>query len=139
VHDVSVLLMVIAPHAHGSLHVLFGILRWVLAPLVLGLAIGLVVRFAPAQKPDARWASAGSLLVIVVWIVATLRFKLWVTYVANFKSAVGSLTGLLFVTAYFFVSSAIFIVGAELGELLRKETRGRGIALPDLVNAVVRR
>ena len=136
---VSVLLMVIAPRAHGSLHVLFGVLRWLLAPLVLGLAIGLVVRFAPAQKPDARWASAGSLLVIVVWIVATLLFKLWVTYVANFKSAVGSLTGLLLVTAYFFVSAAIFIVGAELDELLRKETRGRGIALPDLVTAVVRR
>ena len=136
---VSVLLMVIAPRANGSWHVLFGILRWLLAPLVLGLAIGLVVRFAPAQKPDARWASAGSLLVIVVWIVATLLFKLWVTYVANFKSAVGSLTGLLLVTAYFFVSAAIFIVGAELDELLRKETRGRGIALPDLVTAVVRR
>lgn len=136
---VSVLLMVIAPRANGSWHVLFGILRWLIAPLVLVLAIGLVVRFAPAQKPDARWASAGSLLVIVVWIVATLLFKLWVTYVANFKSAVGSLTGLLLVTAYFFVSAAIFIAGAELDELLRKETRGRGLALPDLVTAVVRR
>lgn len=62
----AVLLMVVAPRAHGSLHVLFGILRWLLAPLLLGLAIGLVVRFAPAQKPDARWASAASLLVIVV-------------------------------------------------------------------------
>jgi membrane protein len=136
---VAVLLLVIAPRAHGSLHVLFSILRWLLAPLVLGLAIGLVVRFAPAQKPDSRWASAGSLLVIVVWIVATLLFKLWITYVADFKSAIGTLTGLLLLTTYFFVSSAIFIVGAELDELLRKETRGRGLALPDLVTAVVRR
>jgi membrane protein len=136
---VAVLLLVIAPRAQGSWHVLFSILRWLLAPLVLGLAIGLVVRFAPAQKPDSRWASAGSLLVIVVWIVATLLFKLWIAYVANFKSAIGTLTGLLLLTTYFFVSSAIFIVGAELDELLRKETRGRGLALPDLVTAVVRR
>ena len=61
------------------------------------------------------------------------------TYVANFKSAVGTLTGLLLVTTYFFVSAAIFIIGPELDELLRKETRGRGLALPDLVTAVVRR
>jgi membrane protein len=135
----SVLLLIVAPRAHGSLHVLLGLLRWLLSPLLLGLAIGLIVRFAPAQKPDSRWASVGSLLVIVVWIVATLLFKLWVTYVANFKSAVGTLTGLLLVTTYFFVSAAIFIVGAELDELLRKETRGRGVALPDLVAAVVRR
>jgi membrane protein len=135
----SVLLLIVAPRANGMLHVIFGILRWLLAPLLLGLAIGLIVRFAPAEKPDSRWASVGSLLVIVVWIVATLLFKLWVTYVANFQSAVGTLTGLLLVTTYFFVSSAIFIVGAELDELLRKETRGRGVALPDLVAAVVRR
>lgn len=135
----SVLLLIVAPRAHGTLHVLFGLLRWLLSPLLLGLAIGLIVRFAPAEKPDTRWASVGSLLVIVVWIVATLLFKLWVTYAANFQSAVGTLTGLLLVTTYFFVSSAIFIVGAELDELLRKETRGRGVGLPDLVAAVVRR
>jgi membrane protein len=93
------------------------------------------MRFAPAQKPDARWASAGSLLVIGVWIIATLLFDLWVRYVADFKTAIGSLTGLLLVTLYFFVSSVIFLIGAELDELLRKETRGRGVALPDLVAA----
>ena len=135
----AVLLLVVAPRAGGDLHVLLGVLRWVLAPLVLGLAVGLLVRFAPAQKPQARWASAGSLLVIVSWIVATLLFKLWIAYVANFRSAVGALTGLLLLTTYFFVSATIFIVGAELDELLRKETRGRGIALTDLVEAVVRR
>src|SRR5436190_4297026 len=135
----AMLLLVVAPRAGGTLHLLLGILRWLLAPLLLGLAVGLLVRFAPAQKPEARWASAGSLLVIGVWIIATLLFDLWITYVANFKTAVGTLTGLLLVTLYFFVSSAIFLVGAELDELLRKETRGRGVALPDLVAAVVRR
>src|SRR6266480_2622231 len=134
----AMLLLVVAPRAAGAFHVVFGILRWLLAPLLLGLAVGLLVRFAPAQKPESRWASAGSLLVIGVWIVATLLFRLWVTYVANFKTAVGSLTGLLLVTLYFFVSAAIFLVGAELDELLRKETNGRGVALPDLVAAVVR-
>jgi hypothetical protein len=34
--------------------------------------------------------------------------------------------------------SAIFLVGAELDESLRKETKGRGVALPDRVAAVVR-
>jgi membrane protein len=135
----AVLLLIAAPLANGVLHVVFGVLRWVLAPLLLMLAVGLLVRFAPAQKPEARWASVGSLLVIVSWIVATILFKLWITYVADFKTAIGTLTSLLLLTTYFFVSSAIFLVGAELDELLRKETRGRGVALPELVAAVVRR
>ena len=135
----AILLLIVAPRAGGALHVALGIARWLVAPLLLGLGVGLLFRFAPAQKPDARWASAGSVLVIGVWIIATLLFDLWVRYVADFKTAIGSLTGLLLVTLYFFVSSVIFLIGAELDELLRKETRGRGVALPDLVAAVVRR
>jgi membrane protein len=135
----AILLLIAAPLANGALHWILGILRWVLAPLLLGLGVGLLVRFAPAQKPESRWASVGSLLVIGTWIVVTLLFRVWVTYVADFKTAIGTLTGLLLVTTYFFVSSAIFLVGAELDELLRKQTRGRGVALPELVAAVVRR
>jgi membrane protein len=117
----AILIVVAGPRAGGAVDIVLGILRWLLAPLLLGLGIGLLVRYGPAQKPDARWASAGSLLVVVTWIVATLLFKLWVAYVANFKTAVGSLTGLLLLTLYLFVSSAIFLVGVELDELLRKE------------------
>ena len=131
----AILLLIVAPRAGGALHVALGIARWLVAPLLLGLGVGLLFRFAPAQKPDARWASTSAVLVIGVWIIATLLFDLWVRYVAD----IGSLTGLLLVTLYFFVSSVIFLIGAELDELLRKETRGRGVALPDLVAAVVRR
>ena len=135
----AILLLVTNPGLEGALEVLLGIGRWLLLLFLLGLAVGLLVRFAPAEKPDTRWASAGSLLVIGVWIVATLLFRLWVTTVADFKTATGSLTGLLLLSAYLFVSSAIFLVGAEVDELLRKETDGRGVALPDLLIGAVRR
>ena len=55
----AMLLLVVAPRTSGALHVLLGILRWLLAPLLLGLGVGLLVRYAPAQKPDSRWASVG--------------------------------------------------------------------------------
>ena len=135
----AMLVLVVAPRAGGAFDVLLSVVRWIFAPILLGLVVGLLFRFAPAEKPEARWASAGSLLVIVSWIVATLLFKLWVEHVANFKTAVGSLTSLLLLTLYLFVSAAIFLIGAELDELLRKETDGRGVALTDVFAAVVRR
>jgi hypothetical protein len=49
------------------------------------------------------------------------------------------LTGLLFLTAYVFVSPTVFLVGAELDELLRKETDGRAVAVTDLIAGVFRR
>jgi membrane protein len=129
----AILVLTVAPRAGGGLHVLLGIGRWIVAPLLLALAVGLLVRLAPAERPEARWASVGSLLVIASWIVASLLFKLWITYVANFKSAVGSLTGLLVLVTYVFVSSAIFLIGAELDELLRKQAHGRHVTVFELL------
>jgi membrane protein len=135
----AVLVLIVAPRTGGALHVLLGIGRWLIALVLLGTAVGVLVRVAPAERVEARWASVGSLLVIAVWLVASFLFKLWITTVANFKSATGTLTGLLLLTTYVFVSCAIFLVGAELDELLRKETDGRGVALGDVVGAVFRR
>jgi membrane protein len=129
----------VAPRAGGSLHFLLGVGRWLVAVVLLGVAVGVLVRLAPAERIEARWASAGSLLVIAVWLVASFLFKLWITTVANFKSATGTLTGLLLLTTYVFVSSTIFLVGAEVDELLRKETDGRGVALADVAGALFRR
>ena len=135
----AILVLTVAPRAGGSLHLLLGLGRWIVAPLLLVLAVGLLVRLAPAEKPEARWASVGSILVILVWIAASILFKLWITTVASFKSPQGSLTGLLILTSYTFVSAAIFLVGAELDELLRKETGGEVPALADVGRALLPR
>ena len=129
----AVLVLTVAPRAGGALHVLLGIGRWIVAPLLLALAVGLLVHLAPAERPEPRWASVASVLVIATWIVASLLFRLWITYVANFKTPIGSLTGLLVLTSYVIVSAAIFIVGAELDELLRKQAHGRHLNVVQLL------
>jgi membrane protein len=119
----SVLVVILGPRPEGAAHVIFGIARWPVAVLLLGLALGLLVRYGPAEHPEPRWASAGSLAVISSWILATVAFKWWVSSVANFKTATGTLTAFLVLTAYVFVSAAIFLLGVQLDELLRKNSR----------------
>jgi membrane protein len=122
--------------AEGALDVVVGIGRWVVAVTLLGLAVGLLFRYAPAERPQAKWASAGSVLVIASWIVASLLFRLYVTSVADFETAIGSLTVFLVLTAYVFTSAAIFIVGAQLDELLRKDAEeGESVGVFQLVRA----
>ena len=62
---------------------------------------------------------------IAAWIVATLIFELFVSHVANFKSATGQLTVFLVLITYVYISSIILLVGVELDEMLREDaTRG---------------
>jgi membrane protein len=102
---------------------LLAVAEWLAAIGLLVLAVGLLVRYASAERPGARWASAGSIVIVASWIVASLVFRLWVTSVANFKTATGQLTVFLLLTAYVLVSSAIFLLGVELDELLRQEAK----------------
>jgi membrane protein len=107
---------------NGALHVVLATGRWAIAVLLLTLAVGLVVRYAPAERPQASWASAGSVLIIGVWILASIGFRWFVGSLADFESAVGSLTVFLVLTTYVFTTSAIFLVGVQLDEVLRKGT-----------------
>ena len=106
---------------HGAWEVLVGLGRWVVAILLLATAIGLLMRFAPAEPRQKRWAGVGSALVILAWVAASMIFKLYVTDVANFKTATGSLAVFLVLTGYIYTSSIIFFVGVELDELFRED------------------
>jgi membrane protein len=122
----AVLAVVAGPEiAGGVLDLLLGVGRWIASVALLLLAVGLLFRYAPAERPEVRWASGGSVFVIAVWIVASLGFRWWVANVADFESAVGNLTAFLILTAYVFTSAAIFLAGAQLDEFLRQETRKR--------------
>jgi len=107
----------------GPRGVLLGLVRWAGAIVALGLLVGLLVRFAPAQQPRARWASLGAVLVVGSWVVASILFRVYISYLANFKTPIGSLTSLLVLTTYLFVSSTVFLVGVQVDEVLRKRRR----------------
>jgi membrane protein len=103
--------------------------RWPVAVVLLGLAVALLVRYAPAEHPEPRWASVGSAVIVTGWIVLSLGFAVWVRDVASYESALGSLFAFLILTAYVLGVAGVFLVGVELDESLRNggpATRARG-------------
>jgi membrane protein len=133
----SILVVLVAPRIEeGPADVVLSIARWPLGVVLLGLAVGLLVRYAPAERPEARWASAGSVLVIGSWLAASLAFGWYVTSVADFRTAVGSLTVFLVLTAYVFTSAALFLVGVQLDEFLRQDLKkGESIGVVERLRA----
>jgi membrane protein len=125
----SILVVTLASHLGGSFHVLVDIGRWILVVALLGIAVALLVRFAPAEPRPNKWVTLGSAFTVVAWIVATLIFNFYVSSVANFRSTIGTFVALFILTAYLYTTAIIFLVGVQADELIRKDaTRGeRGI------------
>jgi uncharacterized BrkB/YihY/UPF0761 family membrane protein len=59
--------------------------------------------------------------VVGTWVVTSLVFGWYAGSVANYETAVGSLTVFLVLTAYTLVSSAILLVGVLIDERARWE------------------
>lgn len=69
-----------------------GMVRWIATALLLTLALGVLVRWAPAERRSSRWASVGAAFVVFGWIAQSLIFAWYVRSLGSYKSAVGSLT-----------------------------------------------
>jgi membrane protein len=105
----------------GALEVVVAIGRWLIAVVLLALAVGLLVRYAPVEPRPNAWISGGSILVILAWVAASMIFRLLVTAVLNFRSATGGLAVFLVLSGYVYTSSIIFLLGVEVDELLRED------------------
>jgi len=117
----AVLVVSVAPKVgSGAVHFVLGVGRWLVAAVLLGVAIGALVRYAPAEHPRPRWASVGSIAIVGAWIVLSLVFRVWVSDVSNFKTGIGVLTAFLVLGAYIYLSVLVFVVGVQVDELLRK-------------------
>ena len=115
---------------HGSWGAPFAVMRWLVAIVLIVLAFGALVRFAPVKPRTTRWASGGATLVVVAWIVQALIFVEYLRRLANYRTAAGSLLGIYFLTTFLYVAAIIIMVGIELDEQLRQDVKGgqeRGI------------
>jgi membrane protein len=129
----AILLVVAAGGAvNGAFEIPFAICRWAGAILLVGLAFGLLVRYGPQKRRAKRWTSVGAGLVVAGWLVEAIVFRWYLGSLANFKTAVGSLTILLAVTAYFYIAAIILLVAIELDELLREDAGEAERALHEL-------
>lgn len=92
--------------------------------VLLWLTIAMLLRFAPAEPVEFRWISVGSVLVILSWLGASLAYGAYVRNLANFESTFGFVAAGMLLTGYLYASSIVFLVGAQVDELLREDVKG---------------
>lgn len=136
---VGSIVILLGLHASGAWEWPAAVLRWVAAIGLMIAAFGILVRTAPAKHRAKKWASAGAILVVVCWVAESFIFRWYVTSVADFKTAIGSVVVFLVLTTYLYVGAIILLVAMELDELVRLDAqrpRNRQQLLP-LVERVI--
>jgi len=105
---------------HGILAVLSFLTRWLLASAVLGLGVGLTVHYGTATRQPVPWASFGTALVLASWVLTSIAFGLYATYVASYTSVFGHLASVFVLLLYLWLSANAFLVGIQLDACIRE-------------------
>jgi membrane protein len=93
----------------------------VIIPAVMVYAVvALLVHVAPARHLPWRWVSAGSMLIVVAWLLVSAVYVYWLGDVANLRSSQGMLALVLSTVGYLYASAIAFLVGAQLDQLLHE-------------------
>lgn len=98
--------------------------RWVLAAGFLLLAVALLVRVAPATPQPLPWVSLGAAIVIALWVIVSVIFYFYLTTIASYASVFGSLASVIVGMAYLYVSTIVFLFGAQLDAIIRVQATG---------------
>jgi membrane protein len=104
----------------GVLAAVSFLIRWLAAAAVLAVGVGLMVRFGPATRQPVPWVSFGTALVLLAWVLTSIAFGAYVTYVASYTSVFGHLASIFVLLVYLWLSANAFLVGIQVDACVRE-------------------
>jgi membrane protein len=99
-------------------------LRWPALVLLLMLVAALVYRLLPNVEQPFRLITPGAVVAVVIWIIASVGFALYVSNLTNYSATYGSLGGVIVLLFFFYISGAVLLLGAEINAELHKVKLG---------------
>ena len=100
----------------------WGIAKWpVLLVVLMGMLAGLYYVAPNVRQPRLRWVSPGSVIAVVVWILASAGFGLYVSNFGSYGKTYGALGSVITFLVWMWLSNVALLFGGELDSELERE------------------
>jgi membrane protein len=94
---------------------IWDIAKWPVLLAVVALMIAVLYYSAPnAKLPGFKWVTPGSLLAIVVWLIASAAFAFYVANFGSYNTTYGALGGVVIFLVWLWITNVAILLGAEL-------------------------
>jgi membrane protein len=101
------------------------IAKWPVLILVVSFMIALLYYASPNVKhPKFQWVSPGSIIAVILWIVASAIFALYVSNFSSYNKTYGALGGVIVFLTWLWITNNVILLGAEFNAEME---RGRQI------------
>ena len=99
----------------------WNIAKWPVLLVIVVLIVALLYYATPnVKQPKFRWISAGAIVAIVVWLVASAAFGFYVANFSSYDKTYGSLAGVIAFLLWLWITNLALLFGAELDAELER-------------------
>lgn len=111
------------PNAPGLVVLLIRLLGYAAIAALAVSAGAALYRYGP-DRASASWAwlTPGSAIATVMWLAGTALFGLYVSNFANYGATYGSLSAIIVLLTWLWLTAYVFLFGAELNSELERQT-----------------
>jgi membrane protein len=97
------------------------IAKWPLVALIAVVIVALLYYATPnVRQPKFRWLSIGAAVAIVIWVLASICFSLYVANFGSYNKTYGSLAGVVVSLVFLWLTNVALLLGAEIDSELER-------------------
>jgi membrane protein len=102
-------------HGLGDVAVLsWKILQWPVAVFFVVLSFAVLYFWAPdVEDQKWYWITPGSLIGVGLWILATVGFRVYLTFFNSYSATYGSVGAVIILMLWFYITALALLIGAE--------------------------
>jgi membrane protein len=107
----------------GSTAVLvWDIVKWPVLVILVSAMVTLLYRATPnVKQPGFRWISPGGILAVIMWLIASGLFAVYVSFSGSYNKTYGSLATVIVFLVWLWLSNTAILLGAEFNAEMQRE------------------
>lgn len=98
-------------------------LPWIILIVLFGFATAILYKYGPSRRPaKLRWVMPGVIFATLSWLVISAGFSRFVSAFGTYNKTYGSLSAVIILLVWFWLTALVIIVGAEINAEMERHT-----------------
>src|SRR5581483_8188394 len=109
------------------------IAKWPVLIILVSMMVTLLYKASPnVKQPGFRWISAGGVLAVLIWLLASAAFALYVSFSGSYNKTYGAFATAIIFLVWLWISNIAVLLGAVFNAEVQRE-RAMRAGLPEEV------
>ena len=116
----------------SSVVTIWDIAKWPVLILLVSMMLAVLYYAAPnVKQPGFRWVTPGGLIAVLLWLVVSALFALYVANFSSYNKTYGALASVVVFLVWLWITNTVILLGAELNAEIERGRQIQGGLPPD--------